>query len=62
MTKTQLFKKIKLYQKDIHSHPLTCGNNSMHENLIPKIMGDDVILLCTECDYIQTHIPDFLFK
>lgn len=51
-------------------HPLTCGNDSSHLELIPVIettgpnspvlsraRTDRVVLLCVECDYRQEHIP-----
>ena len=38
-------------------HPLTCGNQSMHEELIAHEHKGEVILLCPTCGYRQTFIP-----
>jgi len=40
-------------------HPLTCGNNSLHCNLVAGVEGDRVILKCIDCDYTQ-ELPEFL--
>lgn len=41
-------------------HPLTCGNDSRHEPLAPRVVDRDVILACPSCDYIQRHVPAML--
>jgi hypothetical protein len=40
-------------------HPLTCGNNSLHSNLMGSIEEGKVILKCIDCDYKQ-ELPEFL--
>lgn len=49
---------IKEWQNCPYVHPLTCGNNSLHENLVPIEIKGKIVLICPECDYQQTHIPD----
>jgi hypothetical protein len=44
------------------AHPLTCGNDSRHQNLFPVIHGRRVILRCVDCDYAQEHIPGLFVK
>jgi hypothetical protein len=47
-------------------HPLTCGNDSSHPDLLPT-MGEvlpyapgnvTMALVCVQCGYKQTHIPE----
>lgn len=49
------------YQSNPHVHPLTCGNNSEHQVLQPMIVGTQVALICIDCGYVQTYIPDYIF-
>ena len=54
--------RITEYQEKLMFHPLTCGNDSqMHRDLVAEIRGDQLILKCLDCDYLQEYIPD-LFK
>lgn len=42
-------------------HPLTCGNDSGHANLLPSVAANgDLVLRCTDCDYVQTYIPEMV--
>ncbi|MDD4530920.1 MAG: hypothetical protein PHO80_05230 [Candidatus Gracilibacteria bacterium] len=41
-------------------HPLTCGNNSSHQNLIPVEENGEVILKCLDCNYTQTLDDEFI--
>jgi len=43
-------------------HPLTCGNDSNHRNLIPAVENVQVILKCLDCEYTQTFIPDIVME
>jgi hypothetical protein len=45
------------YQQQEGFHPLTCGFDSTHGLLIPRIKGKDVVLECPTCGTIQTKIP-----
>jgi len=38
-------------------HPLTCGNDSRHTPLVPVREGDNIVLICPDCDYRQEYIP-----
>ena len=53
MNNKQRIKILTSYQDNPMVHPLTCGNNSSHQNLIPVEENDQVILKCLDCDYIQ---------
>ena len=44
-------------------HPLTCGVNSQHENLVPRMTTSGIcVLVCPTCGYVQDYIPEFIFK
>jgi hypothetical protein len=43
-------------------HPLTCGVDSGHRCLEPVEVDGQVILVCSDCDYRQTQIPDVVVK
>jgi len=46
-------------QTDCNVHPLTCGNDSSHQPLIP-IWDNELLrvtLYCADCDYTQSHLP-----
>ncbi len=58
MTPDEVFAKVTAWQNNPHVHPLTCGNDSSHSNLIPEIRGGDVILKCIDCSFEQLWIPD----
>jgi len=58
MTNQERIKIITSFQSNPLVHPLTCGVNSLHQNLAPVDCGDDeVILKCLDCGYKQ-HIDD----
>jgi len=38
-------------------HPLTCGKDSRHGLLEAKEVDGKVVLVCPDCDYVQTWIP-----
>lgn len=49
--------KVLEWQNSEIVHPLTCSNCT--SNLIPAVSLDNVVvLICVNCDYIQTYIPD----
>lgn len=55
---------INKWQKNDYVHPLTCGNDSGHSDLIPEVVevseGEYKIeLKCKDCDWIQ-DIPSFI--
>lgn len=57
--------KINAWQNNDFVHPLTCGNNSFHDDLIPKLENEggtyELFLVCKECEWKQ-DIPTFLSK
>jgi DNA-directed RNA polymerase subunit M/transcription elongation factor TFIIS len=58
MNSNEKIKIINSFQSNSLVHPLTCGINSLHRNLIPVDCGEDeVILKCLNCGYTQ-HIEN----
>lgn len=40
-------------------HPLTCGNDSTHPDLLPSVgPAGSLVLVCTQCGYLQHFIPE----
>lgn len=48
------------WQNSSFVHPLTCGDDSNHEPLIPFVEDNLVLLSCPTCGY-QQFAPDFFF-
>lgn len=57
MTSAEIIKQVDHWQQSKHVHPLTCGRNSQPSLLVAKQVGDSVILICPDCDYVQANIP-----
>lgn len=49
--------KILEHQLNQNMHPLTCGNDSNHNVLIPLIVDGQIHLQCRDCDWAQTWNP-----
>ena len=60
MTNDEKIAIINSFQTNPFVHPLTCGVNSLHENLVPITINDEVVLICPDCDYTQPLQDDFL--
>ncbi|MCE5220029.1 MAG: hypothetical protein LLF98_01875 [Clostridium sp.] len=60
MDNKQRLKILTSYQDNPMVHPLTCGKNSNHQNLVPVEEDDKVILKCSDCDYIQELTDNFI--
>jgi hypothetical protein len=63
MKKINNKQKIKIltsYQKNPMVHPLTCGVDSHHQNLVPIEEDDEVILKCLDCEYVQSLDEEFI--
>ena len=58
----ELLEAIKKYQSCPFVHELTCGNDSGHASLKGIEIKGKVVLICPDCDYIQTHVPDFIWQ
>jgi predicted nucleic-acid-binding Zn-ribbon protein len=59
MNNQQRIEILTSYQDNPMVHPLTCGNNSLH-NLVPIEENKKVILKCLECDYTQLLDDKFI--
>lgn len=57
----EIIEKINAWQNSI-AHPLTCRKDSTHRLLRPEIRKGKVILVCPDCDYVQTNIPEVVLK
>lgn len=55
----KIIAKLKEWQSNPMFHPLTCGSDSNHGDLVPVEKDGNVILKCPDCDYEQYHIPIF---
>lgn len=60
MINQQIIEKVNLWQSAGFVHPLTCGKNSSHLNLVPEERNDKVVLACPNCNYVQDWIPDYV--
>jgi hypothetical protein len=62
MNNQEKLEAIKEWQSDDMIHPLTCGNNSNHRNLIGEEIDGKIILKCLDCNYIQNWVPEIVFE
>lgn len=62
MTNEEKIKAVAAWQADERIHPLTCGNDSRHTLLVAAENGNEVILKCLDCDYVQVHIPPVVYE
>ncbi len=58
MTNQQIIDKVNQWQNAGFVHPLTCGKDSQHQDLVPKEVDGKVVLSCSDCDYVQDWIPE----
>jgi len=60
LSNVETIKAIVYWQTSGNVHPLTCGNNSSHQPLLPAINTDtnEVVLACFDCNYVQEVIPE----
>ena len=62
----ELMEAVDSWQDDETVHPLTCGNDSKHKNLISVWTDKEPVHLeCPDCDYIQAideKLKDILIK
>jgi len=56
----QLVDDIRFFQRFGMFHEMTCGVDSQHALLAPKVVDDVVSLVCPICGYEQNHIPDLV--
>lgn len=57
-TPERIVAAIESWQADPYVHPLTCGWDSQnHRPLRPRRDGDQVVLVCEDCDYVQRWVP-----
>jgi hypothetical protein len=60
-TNKEILHAIETYQSCPLVHPMTCGNDSNHSILEGAELDEKVILFCTDCDYSQSWIPEFIW-
>ncbi len=55
----QLLESVIAWQSNPQHHPMTCGNDSHHPLLEPRIEGTSIVLRCLypRCGYLQHHLP-----
>jgi hypothetical protein len=63
-TQTEILRAIDFFQDEFYGHPLTCYNDSQNHALLRGKEGDNgvVYLYCPDCDYTQTHIPEYILS
>lgn len=49
------------WQMDESIHPMTCGEDSNHRNLIGVLENGVICLKCLDCDYVQKFIPNIVY-
>jgi hypothetical protein len=59
MTLDKVIASINAHQQRNDLHPLTCGKDSRHAPLLAKEQDGKVILVCPDCDYVQTWVPSY---
>lgn len=62
MTNQEIIGKVNRWQNSVLVHPLTCGNDSRHQVLVPRELDGKVVLVCLDCDYVQDHIPEIVMN
>lgn len=58
----RLLERIRMWQEEPVFHELTCGNNSNHSLLKGEIESGKVVLICDDCNYKQTYIPELFYS
>ena len=58
VTNQQIIEKVLQWQNAGFVHPLTCGNDSRHQDLLAKELDGKVVLYCLHCNYVQDWIPE----
>jgi hypothetical protein len=64
LSNAYIIRRINEWQMAGHLHPLTCGKDSSHPLLKPKLRSRDnkIVLFCPTCDYVQERIPPFVLE
>jgi len=60
MTNDEKIAIITSFQDNPLVHSLTCSVNSLHENLVPKVYIDEVMLVCPTCKTVQLIDDEFI--
>lgn len=58
----RLLERIRKWQEEPVFHELTCGNDSSHNLLKGKLEDGKVVLICNDCHYKQTYIPELFYS
>lgn len=62
MVNEEKIKRITEWQGAGFVHPLTCGVDSGHPDLVGVDVDGDVMLQCPQCHYLQRDIPAVVFS
>lgn len=54
-------RRVLFYQHLGTIHPLTCGNNSNHKLLVPRVRDMKVKMICKDCDHVQ-EVPEMFLQ
>lgn len=61
MNVSRIVSSVNKWQKLDLVHPLTCGNDSNHQNLVAVDYFKKPLLICKDCDY-QQEIPEMFLN
>lgn len=62
MTNKDKIEKIEKWQKSPYTHELTCGEYDCQGILEPIELDNKVVLVCPECNYTQSYIPECVYN
>ncbi len=57
MQNYEVVRKILNWQTNPHAPRLKCPKDDRHHELVPVEKRGRVVLVCTDCDYVQTWVP-----
>ncbi len=57
MNASDIVRKILNWQTNPHAPRLRCRKDQGHHELVPVERQGRVVLVCTDCDYVQRWVP-----
>lgn len=61
MSNEEKIQAIWYWQNKVPFHPLTCGVQSSHAELVGQEKDGNVILVCPTCGYEQDYVPSVVY-